>query len=638
MKKLYCWLIVLGLFVPSLVAAADDVPRDTYAVGVSAYFAKDYALAEKLLSRLVESGTEDPRVYYYRGLAKAAAGNVEKAKADYQAGAELEAAGRGRVDIDRALEKVQGADRLVIQQHRNAAKQTAAKALGGYRKAKALTKELAEAIESYQAGRHQAAKDALTELATELPYDPRVFYYRGLAEFSLGHQDAAKADFDRGVKLETSSGNRVDMDKSLLKVQGPARDALEAHRRDAIAAVKLARRAREKELVAQLMAKNTRPIAPGIPAEEPMPSVTPEPTTDNTDAKPEPKVVAKVTPAKPANADPTVPPEPPAAPSKSAINFAYLPADAEALIHVRVKEVWNAPLLAPLKLMPQATAGLAKMKEQVGFSIGDVESVTFATNAAQSSIAEAAGNPGMPPMPPPFVVVVRTSVDLDAAKLEADESFEKVEENGKTYFKTKEGDFAVYIAEARAYVGGSEAFVKAALDMPAEADPNPNFAFVDASKPIVIAGSPADLEGIKAAIPEEVGLGIPALDELAKAVKGSDLKGAALAIGLTKGVQLEVRIAVSTEEQAQAIGKPLGDLVDFGKQTFELAKPTLPPPVASLADKILKTVKSATSGESALLSIEVSDAVIQEAVLAAPALMQLAPPGLPIPGLPANEQ
>lgn len=634
MKIFFPLVLGLGLLAPGFVMAADEVPRDAYATAVSAYFAKDYALADSLLTQLVERGSEDPRVFYYRGLAANATGQAAKAQADYEAGALLEAAGRGRVDIDRALEKVQGAERLAIQQQRHAAKQATAKALGGYRKSKALQSELAQAILNYQAGRHQVAKDALTALEADLPFDPRVFYFRGLASFSLGDRDAAKADFVRGVTMETSSGNRVDMDKALLKVQGPARDALEAQRRESVAAVKVAQRQREKQLIEELMVARTKERAPVAPSE---PSLANAPTTEPTVAKPAPTAVAKVTPKKPAATNPVAPPEPPTPPTTGAINFAYLPADTEALIHVRVKELWNAPLLAPLKLLPPVSENLAKMKTEVGFTIAEVETVTFATNEAQAGVAVAAeADPTMPPMPPPFVFVVRTSVDLDPTKLEANAEFEKLEENGKTFFKAKTGDFLVYVAEPRVYVGGSDALVKAAFDMPATAEPNPNFAFVDASKQIVVAGSPKDLEGLKAMIPDEVGLGIPALDDLAKALQASDLKGAALAIGVTKGIQLEIRVAVGSQAQAADVAKPLGDLVNFGKQSFTLAKGSLPPPVASLADKVLKTVKHGSSGESATLSLEVTDATIQEAMLAAPALMQLAPPGLPIPGLPGN--
>lgn len=636
MKLFYSLVLGLGLLVPSVASAADAVPRDTLATAVNAYFAKDYALADKLLTQLVESGTDDPRVFYYRGLAAKATGKPEKAKADYEAGALLEAEGKGRVDIDRALEKVQGSERLVIQQHRTAAKQGVAKALGGYRKSKALQTEVAQAIVDYQAGRYQKAKDALSAIEADLPHDPRVFYFRGLASFALGDTDAAKADFQRGVKMETAGSNRIDMDKALLKVQGPAREALEVARRDEVAAIKVAKRQREKELIQELVAARMKDSAPAAPV-EPAPSIQPNDTPEPT-PKPAPKVVAKANPPKAAPTDPVVPPAPPAPPtgaSGNGLNFAYLPADAEAIAHIRVKELWNAPLLKALTDSQQARDNLAKMKHEVGFTIADVDSVTFATNSAQAGIAAAAtAGPGMPPMPPPFVVVVRTLIDLDPAKLEANAEFEKVEDNGKTHFKSKAGDFAVFIATPRLYVGGSEELVKAAMDAPAEAEPNPNFAFVDASKHIVIAGAPNDIEGLKAMIPDEVGLGLPQLDELAKAVKNSDIKGAALSLNIAKGVQLEVRLGLGDAEQAKTVAKPLGDLVDFGKQTFQLAKATLPPPIASLADKVLSTIKHGASNDAATLSLEVTEATIQEATLALPALLQLAPPGLPIPGLP----
>lgn len=634
MKRLSRAVLFAALLTPSWSWSAEPASRDNYSVAVSAYFGKDYSLAEKLLTQLIESGSDDPRVYYFRGLSHASRGQTEAASADYKQGAELEASGKSRSAIDKVLEKVQGSQRSVIEQVRRETKQALAKSTGGYRANKAALQELHQAISAYQAGRHQDAKDTFDGLAKELPNDPRLFYFRGLAQHALGDAEAAKSDFARGVRLEAASSNRVNVDQALVKVQGPARDALEAQRRETIVAIKLEKRAREKEILAEMMAaRNKVQSEPPPPKPAPMAVAVAEPVAPKKTKAPEPTAVTKTT-TKPAGS-PT-PPPPPAA-MMSGINFAYLPADTEALIHVRVKELWNAPLLAPLKLLPPVGENLQKMKDEVGFTVADVESVTFATSEAQSTVAETAANGGAPTMPPPHVIVVRTSVNIDVAKIEANPEFEKVEEDGKNYYKAKEGDFAVYLAEPRTYVGGTLDYVKAAMTMEATAEPNPNFAFVDSSKQIVIAGSPKDLEGLKALIPDELGSGIPALDALAKAVKESDPKGGALGIGVSKKITIEIRGAFGTEEQAQTINKHLTDLVDFGKQSFELAKPSLPPPLASLAGKVVATLKSGTSKDSATVSIEVPEAAIQEATLAAPAMLQLLPAGLPFPGAPAPQ-
>ena len=74
--------------------------------------------------------SQDPRVYFFRGIAKSRTGDAEAAQSDYQRGAQLEAI-LGRQDIGIALQRIQGSERITIEQHRADARKLA--------KARALT-------------------------------------------------------------------------------------------------------------------------------------------------------------------------------------------------------------------------------------------------------------------------------------------------------------------------------------------------------------------------------------------------------------------------------------------------------------------------------------------------------------------
>jgi len=128
--KVAIYLLAIALIyieVPSRGWAQDPVLSRLYGAGVHAYFGGDYVRAHELLTRAIKLGMEDPRAYYYRGLAYLKLGRPEEAEEDFRKGAEIEAKDFGIFyEVGRALERVQGRPRLLIEKHRFAAR-TAAK-------------------------------------------------------------------------------------------------------------------------------------------------------------------------------------------------------------------------------------------------------------------------------------------------------------------------------------------------------------------------------------------------------------------------------------------------------------------------------------------------------------------------------
>ena len=115
-------LVMAGLVTVAagtLVAAQEAVLAQLYGQGVHAYFAQDFVKAHELLSSAIDRGTKDPRVYYFRGLALQRLGRPEDAEADFSAGAEREAKDLNKFyNVSKALERVQGRDRVTLERHR----------------------------------------------------------------------------------------------------------------------------------------------------------------------------------------------------------------------------------------------------------------------------------------------------------------------------------------------------------------------------------------------------------------------------------------------------------------------------------------------------------------------------------------
>jgi len=132
-------VLVGGWFLLSAgpVAAQAPVSGQLYGTGVHAYFTGDYGRARELLTSAVKTDGQDPRAWYFRGLACLKLGAPEDAKGDFQQGSKLESADQDRMyNISKALERVQGADRKVLEQYRAAARLKAYERANEERKAR----------------------------------------------------------------------------------------------------------------------------------------------------------------------------------------------------------------------------------------------------------------------------------------------------------------------------------------------------------------------------------------------------------------------------------------------------------------------------------------------------------------------
>ena len=120
MSRLAGLLACAGMFVAFSSASAQNAPLDQlYGDGVHAYFGGNFRSAFDILTFAAESGSTDPRIYYFRGLSQLRLGREPDAALDFARGAKLETADGARYhDVSRALERVQGRDRLTLERQR----------------------------------------------------------------------------------------------------------------------------------------------------------------------------------------------------------------------------------------------------------------------------------------------------------------------------------------------------------------------------------------------------------------------------------------------------------------------------------------------------------------------------------------
>lgn len=117
---------LLGLSLATLACfcqsgfAQGDALVERYGEGVHQFYAGHYAEADRLLSEVINSGSQDPRAHYFRGLVREAMGGG--GEFDFETGARLEAEGKRVVAVGAALQRIQGHVRSKIEKARRDAR------------------------------------------------------------------------------------------------------------------------------------------------------------------------------------------------------------------------------------------------------------------------------------------------------------------------------------------------------------------------------------------------------------------------------------------------------------------------------------------------------------------------------------
>jgi hypothetical protein len=115
MPRIFCFALWLGLLSSTSFAQLGALD-ELYGEGVHRYFANNLMSADQILTQVIDGGSQDPRAYYFRGLARERQGMG--GEIDFETGARLEAEGKRVVDVGNALARVQGSERTKIERAR----------------------------------------------------------------------------------------------------------------------------------------------------------------------------------------------------------------------------------------------------------------------------------------------------------------------------------------------------------------------------------------------------------------------------------------------------------------------------------------------------------------------------------------
>jgi len=119
--KPFLTLITLVMFAAGSYVSAQDPLDEMYGQAVHSYFRGDATHAEELLNEVISAGSQDPRVYFFRGLCQSYS-SYASGVPDFEKGAQLEIDGKKVVNVGKSLERIQGVARVEIEKVRSRAR------------------------------------------------------------------------------------------------------------------------------------------------------------------------------------------------------------------------------------------------------------------------------------------------------------------------------------------------------------------------------------------------------------------------------------------------------------------------------------------------------------------------------------
>jgi len=666
-------LSYLGLLLAinlSSASAAEPSAADQMAAAVESWRIGDLDEAHEQLTQMIETGSRDARVYYYRAVISEQLGS--DAEQDLKTAARLEAETTSTRLVNRALENVQGETRAKIEKYRSEARAK----LKPDPKAEAGKALYREGIEAWKAHDGETALARFDAVIKDGGTDARVYYLRGVVLAEMGRTDDAKLAFADGLSYEKTAKEVQLVNLALTDVQGGIRQMIEeqttveingrivsrqaAHRiiqrldsmsqaerltEAGAAAAREAEReqaaaeARQQKAAEAIIAENkatadaeARVNAPGTPAADllaaadaPKKATIPA-ATPKADAPP--TAEASETPA---SSNPFLGGKP-AVPGSSAsratgepINTSYLPADADFVVYVRPADVLASGFLAPLKGTPEFEKVMNEMAAQTGFDANDIESVTsgvsnFMAGMMQLGVLAASGQDPTAMAQNLFgggnaISVLRTNKDLELATIIATSKGVESNFDGKPYYlidsqQPNQPQVAMYAVDARTYVFGVEKAIQTAITNDTGEATNEQFSFVSNGSPFVLAFSSPLLAGMSGSIPDAPGEAPPMLNQIVQAVRGK-IAGAAITMNFASNLDLKVVVNLTEPEAATEVQGPLDQGLGMAKQMYPLAGAQMvPQPLQAPVNQMVSSLAASHSGSVATISLTIPGQIV----------------------------
>jgi hypothetical protein len=294
--------------------------------------------------------------------------------------------------------------------------------------------------------------------------------------------------------------------------------------------------------------------------------------------------------------------------SGNKIDMAWLPPDADTIVHARVADMWNTPFVKSMTTSPIAQGSL-NFKEMFGLDPQEIRSLTIGAVAAGPGAGKPPGAASVRAMNPAgagfpgmatrgggnALIVLRTAQSFDPKEMQT-----RLRSVRTLLYQNREIVFvggvamagrACFLPDSRTVVMGEEADVKAAIDRGPKAPRREDLDFIDAGPHLVIVVAPKDPAALESTAPSSP-IPIPGVSNLGTALKGK-VKGVCL--GMTFGEDLDWSAAANciSPDAATEVSTELGKSLESAKSEFNKLRSSAPPQFSELVvlgDTILGSI------------------------------------------------
>ncbi len=360
---------------------------------------------------------------------------------------------------------------------------------------------------------------------------------------------------------------------------------------------------------------------------------------------PAPPVMQPMTMAPPA---PVAPPPPQISPAEKVLGLRWMPAETDVIIHAKLADIWQAPLLKePLK-SPTIATGLKEFEKQFGMPPSEIESVTIGFVDLTAGVAKklgagpSAGVPGFPagpafPMISPeeihYVTVVRTKKPIDWKLIsQTIPNGGLKDKNGKAYFEVTGNPMQPanggWSPDSNTLILATSKELMATIERGETVVPRKELAGINHLPHLVVAGVVRGLRSDEIQQAEANNVTFP---PFVAEMWGPNGKYAprmgSLGLSVKGGFDLQISAASNTTEGSQNIKVAFESFVKEIRPMFDAYKTTAPPLIGELGELLLTNLKIEEQNQKVTLSTGVPDSAQEKLEQLPPILMVMAMTG-----------
>ncbi len=368
-----------------------------------------------------------------------------------------------------------------------------------------------------------------------------------------------------------------------------------------------------------------------------------------------------------APAPPPVAPAPVAAavvqdfPNDKILALKWLPQDTELIIHLKIADVWQAPLLQGLLSGPQAAGGVAQMQQMTGLAPTDLESVTIGlknVEQLQGKMAMMAFG-GPPPTDASGLVVMRSKKPVEVSKIQQlivqsipNQVAKVADHNGKSYIEvtppsapagfgppptsipgavpagTPPGfgappgvasapgtggakPMGAWFADTNTLILGPREELFDAMDRGETVAPRNEFRAIDASPHLLFVVAPKDPKMFSTPAGAPSAAMAPGEAEMQKALQES-LRAASFGVNVTGGVGLQWSLVCADPASAAKLKPEMDKFVGIAKSKFAAERGSLPPFAGELLEMLINNIQISEQGQSVRVATSIPESAQQK--------------------------